>query len=597
MPTARKFAKGKSSILAVPLLLIAAFAFLFQARAQTSGRARNTVATPASLQQSDAAFHAGYAAYAKGDLQTARADFQRVVALVPTMEEGHSALGAVLVQLGQDAKAIPQLTLALALKPTDRAARMNLAVAYSQTGAYRQAVPLFQKMKRKKPGSNTSWPPDVLASYARALAGTHHIPAAIVEMQRAVAAAPTNAIMQDELGSLYAQEKEWVEAATAFTDAIRLDPGLASARLHLGVTRLAQRQLTPAIDELTIASSLLPKSAEPRLELGIALVTAGREEDAVLVLQRAQALDPDSVAIMYQLALALQSSDRVQQAIPLFRQTVAAQPGNTEALTNLALALVQVGKAKEAVDLYRRALQQSPQDVTIHQDLAVAYIQQSDIADAIDELRAGLKLSPDDAALHYNLGLAYKLEDNTAAAITELERCSRLDPTLPDPYYTLGILYMQEGHFNKAAEHLHTALQMRPNNANGWAILGSVYQQQNKFPEATAALKEAIHQEPDRPSPHITLATILAAQGDHAGAKEERKTAARLMQIAVDHQRSEFESNTGDMERQKGQLARAIQSYRQAVQDDPQNATAQQKLSEALQQEGKPPNAADAKRK
>jgi Tfp pilus assembly protein PilF len=49
--------------------------------------------------QADAAFRAGYAAMSNHQLQQARDDFQAVVKLVPAIEEGHSALGAVLVQM------------------------------------------------------------------------------------------------------------------------------------------------------------------------------------------------------------------------------------------------------------------------------------------------------------------------------------------------------------------------------------------------------------------------------------------------------------------------------------------------------------------
>src|SRR6202035_316255 len=69
-----------------------------------------------NLRSADAAFHAGYAAEKTGDLSTARQQFERVVQLVPDIAEGHSALGSVLVQLGQYAAAIRELTRALALK-------------------------------------------------------------------------------------------------------------------------------------------------------------------------------------------------------------------------------------------------------------------------------------------------------------------------------------------------------------------------------------------------------------------------------------------------------------------------------------------------
>ena len=55
-------------------------------------------APPASLKQADADYRAGVAALGHNDLTTALADFEKVVKLAPSAEEGHSALGAVLVR-------------------------------------------------------------------------------------------------------------------------------------------------------------------------------------------------------------------------------------------------------------------------------------------------------------------------------------------------------------------------------------------------------------------------------------------------------------------------------------------------------------------
>src|SRR5450755_1937233 len=46
-----------------------------------------------SLKQADADYRAGVAALSRNDLNTARRDFEEVVRLAPSAEQGHSALG------------------------------------------------------------------------------------------------------------------------------------------------------------------------------------------------------------------------------------------------------------------------------------------------------------------------------------------------------------------------------------------------------------------------------------------------------------------------------------------------------------------------
>ncbi len=57
----------------------------------------------AAFKQADAAYRAGQAALAQRDLSAAQADFEQVVRLAPQAEQGHSALGAVLVSRGRHA--------------------------------------------------------------------------------------------------------------------------------------------------------------------------------------------------------------------------------------------------------------------------------------------------------------------------------------------------------------------------------------------------------------------------------------------------------------------------------------------------------------
>ncbi len=132
------------------------------------------------LRSADAAFHAGYAAEKSGDLSTARQQFEKVVQLAPDIAEGHSALGSVLVQLGQYAQAIRELTRALALKADDRSAQINLAVAYEQSDDHEKSLALFRSLDRDV---SSPLPPSVVIVYIRALAATRQTELAMKRTQ------------------------------------------------------------------------------------------------------------------------------------------------------------------------------------------------------------------------------------------------------------------------------------------------------------------------------------------------------------------------------------------------------------------------------
>ena len=486
-----------------------------------------------SLKEADADYRAGVAALSHHDLNAALADFQKVVHLAPTAEQGHSALGAVLVQLGRTSEGIRELEKALAMKPSDSSAQLNLALAYEHTGEAAKALPLVCASWRPRLAPKSALcRPMFLPLMPGRWRRRRQFPAAVAKMQEAVAGDPQNAELQDELGSLYAQRQDWAHAREAFTAAIQANPDLAMAHLHLGMTLDAEQQPGRRLDELTKAYQLAPQNPVIALQYGQSLAAAGEDEHAIPILQHALELDPNSTAAAYQLGLALQRTSKVKDAIPLLQRAATAEPKNAEILTNLGMALCQAQQAKDAVPILQRAVALTPDNVTAHQNLAAAYIQLSQFDDAVSQLNAALKLSPDAPQLHYNLGLALKMKDDAADAIPELEirRRSSTLQRLSHPMCWECCICRRGGMPTRTRE-LNISLKLRPENGDGWATLGSVDNHLDKLPEAEAALKEAIRQLPQQPDPHLTLAAVLAkaesACGGCGGAKEGGRSDAR----------------------------------------------------------------------
>jgi protein O-GlcNAc transferase len=545
----------------------------------------------ANLKQADAAYREGLAALNRGDLPNAESKFGAVTRLAPAVEQGHSALGAVLIREGRWNEGTRELERALQLKPGDAAAQTNLALAYVQNGQSAKALPLFASMEAAAKTQGHTLATPVLVEYAKALAAAGRLTAAVARMNEAIAGEPRNAETRDALGSLYAQQRDWAHAETQFVEAIRLKDDLAAAHFHLGYVYQAE-QNPRAVDELTRAADLAPTDATVILMAGKAIADAGRDDRAAPLLEKAVALAPKSADAKYQYALVLQRVNRVREAIELLQQVVDAEPRNADALINLGMALSQAHQAQDGLPFLQRAIALRPDDATAHQDLAAAYLQINQINDAVEQLKAALKLSPDAAQLHYDLGVAYKLEDDAADAIPELEAAEKLNPSGYEPPYVLGLLYMQAGRYSEAAQQLGLSLKLHPENGEGWATLGSVYNKLDRLPDAAAALQEAIRQRPAEADSHLILATVLSKQNQPAEAAQERKVAADLMRAHMNLQRAEVATNSGKSLLASGKLDDAEAQFREALTFDPTYAEAHEELAEALDREGKTVEAA-----
>ena len=554
-----------------------------------------------SLKAAASAFREGYAATQHNDLATARRSFERAVSLAPEVSAGHAALGSVLLSLGDLDSAIRELETARQLDGSDQSILLNLCVAYSSHQDYAKAVAAYTDFERKS-ASPSALPSDAATAVATAFVAIGDPKAAREVIQRSLKATPDDAPLQDALGTLFAQQRDYGSAEDRFRRAIVIDPSLASAHYHLGSVESATSRATEALGELSRACALSPGNVQYALDLARLLLDDRQAAKAIELLRPILAKlsvqsDAQAIEVKYRLALALQAADKVKEAMPLFTEVVAARPDDAEALTNTALAHVQLGDAKGGISIYLQALKLTPSSPTLREDLGVAYLQQADLDHALEQFRAGLLIDDQSPQLHYDLALALKLKDDLAAAIPEFERAAALDPQLPDPPFTLGIIYMQQGKFEKSAASFEAATALRPENGEAWATLGSVYQQMQQPDKAIPALRRAIALMPQQPSPHITLAAALSAQGHREEAAAERKIGASLSRAATNRQKAKFGLDSGNLLMKRGQTVEALAQFQDAVEADPSYAAPHLALAGALDHAGRKAEAAEERHK
>ncbi|HEY4354571.1 MAG TPA: tetratricopeptide repeat protein [Acidobacteriaceae bacterium] len=528
-------------------------------------------------------FRSGSAAYAAGDLKTARAQFEKLVRIAPRVAAAHAALGAVLLDEGNPKAALTKLQEALHLQPGDVRTTINEGTAYARLKDDAHAVQAFRSLPQD---ALVQMSADDDIAFAGALQATGEQAEAEAVLLRASSSNPANALLLDALGSVQAFAQQYDAAASSFSRALALNPKLGQAHAHLGLVMLTRGDSAGAVREMKAAVEDGDHSSATVLTLARALTTAGQDAEAIPLLRKLLAAEPASLDAKYAFALALQSAGQAKESLPFFAEVIRSRPSDAGALTNYGLALVQTGDAKGALVMYGKAFAAGNAGPTVHQDAGVAYLQQNDIDHALEQFQAGLKMDPANAQLHYDLGLAYKLKDNLEAAVPEFERAETLDPQLPDPPYTLGVLLMQQGKFPDAERELERTLALRPTNGDAWALLGSVYKDDGKPELAIDALRHAITLLPDQPSPHITLASILTQQGDRPGATAERKIAADLSRAAMSRQRATFALDSGRELLHRGDIRGAIVQLQAAVKADPTMPEAHWLLADAFTREG-----------
>ena len=93
----------------------------------------------------------GQSALAEGRFAQAESAFEKLKELQPSVAEVRANLGAIYFQERKYDKAVPELRQAIKLKPTLSKAATLLAIALSETGSYKEAIPGLEKAFARDP--------------------------------------------------------------------------------------------------------------------------------------------------------------------------------------------------------------------------------------------------------------------------------------------------------------------------------------------------------------------------------------------------------------------------------------------------------------
>jgi len=113
-----------------------------------------------------------------------------------------------------------------------------------------------------------------------------------------------------------------------------------------------------------------------------------------------------------------------------------------------------------------------------------------------------------------------------------------------------------------------------------------VLKQQGKLQDAADALREAIRLQPDFAGAHTTLAAVLRALGDDAGATSEARAGQQITKEHTGRQAAILATNSGRRLLSAGDVDGAIAQFRSAVSSSPDYGQAHYQLGLALRQKG-----------
>ena len=468
--------------------------------------------------------------------------------------------GTLFLQQDRPARALAELTQAVALDSASSTAHFQKGLAHARLDQPAAAIAAFERALTLTPDDSTtrlSSPKSELAevqprahfALAAVLRDQHRYLEAATHLEQAIALEPERAKYHFYLGEVRRATGDFAGALTAFKRTIELAPDDSTelAEVHLEARYyhsdllVRNQQLSQARTGFADLLARNPDHIQGGLGLGGLLIRLGETTAAIPVLERVAATDPHNPAPHYLLAQAYAGSDRpaaARRAQGRFQQLSAA-----ERHLNQGNIYIRQGAWDKAIDSLKRALASDSTSVDIRLRLASVYAQQKRFADARAALEQILARNPDGstelAEVHRDayimLGDLYLHEGKSKEAATHFVHSLALDPDSFAGAYGLGRARFKSGDFAGAIAALHQALARGPDHRDAHYALGLAYVRQANYRDAHTHFARSIALDPDHAESHYGLALILMQQGQR---EQARQALQKVLALAPGHQRA-----------------------------------------------------------
>jgi cellulose synthase operon protein C len=320
-----------------------------------------------------------------GDVKAALAVLQDAAASSPNDPRVLDLLAVAQQAAGDTNQAIATLNKLIALQPTAAEPLMRLATVHYAGKDYDASIQALRRALALKPGS-TEVRKDIIA--VQIAAGKFDD--ALAEARSIEKDLPKEAAGFVLEGDVYAAQKKWGQAASAYREALkRQSTGVIVTRLHAVLENDGKSADADALAANWIRDN--PKDVVVRTYLAGRAAVDKNFKEAVKLYKAALLWQPQNEVILNNLAWTSMEA-KEPGALDYAEKAYSIAPKNPAVLDTYGWILLQNGNVKRAVELLTEAVTLAPKNASMHLHLAKALIEAADKAAARKEIEALLRL-------------------------------------------------------------------------------------------------------------------------------------------------------------------------------------------------------------
>ena len=292
--------------------------------------------------------------------------------------------------------------------------------------------------------------------------------------------------------------------------------------------------------------------------------------------QAAQAGKQEELSRAAQQALAAKDWPAAAQALEKLAQF---DPSVAEVHANLGLAYYSLSRIADAAAAFERALRLDPrmQQARVLLGLCDAELNRSD--EAVKILEPAFAHPPDEELgrlIGFDLERAYTAQHRNEKASAVAEEMVKRYPNDPEVLFHVSKL-----HADRSYELMSQLLHLTPNGVWAHYARGEVHLSQQQYDLAIAEYRQVLEINPRLPGIHFQIGRCLLARSREPASLDAALGEFR-QELELDPQDSEAEYEIGEIERERGEFASALEHFERAVREQAGFAEAEIGLGRTL---------------
>lgn len=474
-------------------------------------------------------FQAGQSYYDKGKYQESAIEYLNAIKIDSNFAQAHYQLAESYLKLQNARRALEEFQRTLELQPDNHASRKEAARLLIVGNDFQQAQEQINLLLKALPND-----PEVHSINSSLLASQGDVAGGIGEMQKSISLDPDRWQPYLSLALLQLRDHRTDEAEESFKKVIALNPTASQARLVLGGYYLSKNRYSEAEQEFRQAVAIDPKNAELRGALVQLYVAQGKKSDAEAAAKQAKADLPNDYAGYSMLGKFYFTNGDLSRAIEEYDSLHREHPDDLRVKKDYVQLLLQQGRIADAERLNRELVKSNPNDNDVLVFRSQIQISSGQASDAANTLQTVIKNDPNNAEAHYVLGVDFQKLNDLPSAEREWREAVHLRPELLDAWQSLANLSMRKGDMETLEQSANQMIALRPSYAEGYALRALSNINRRRFSEAETDVHKAIDVAPQSSFGYVQLGNLKFAEHQFADAAQAYQSALERKENSTD---------------------------------------------------------------